>query len=199
LSLECCTYATDNGSWASTRIKQSCTIALLLRGLFRLLHTYKDRSPVIVTGITLRELIIVVPRYHARRVCDDRTLCVRKSPSVQQELRPCALWVGLQRRFMGDQQSIRVLHGLAEVDFDRLEDEGNAPRAEESIGLSRPANLLADGAYPTYTARLEEANISNIIDVLEGIVISPGYGLFPEASRIKPAIFEIRTTLFCCG
>jgi len=62
-------------------------------------------------------------------------------------------WSGGQKA-----HSIGVLHGSAEVDLDGLEDEGNAPRAEEGISLGRPAKLLADGGYPTYTARLEEAN-----------------------------------------
>lgn len=53
---------------------------------------------------------------------------------------------------------IGILHRPAKVDFNGLEDEGNASRAEECIGLCGPAKLLADGRYPTYAAGLEEAN-----------------------------------------
>jgi hypothetical protein len=68
-----------------------------------LLYPCEDRSPVIVAWITLCKLIVVIPCYHTRRVCDDGSLLVRKCPCVQKELRPCTLWIGLERRFVGDQ------------------------------------------------------------------------------------------------
>jgi len=90
------------------------------------------------------------------------------------------------------------LHRSAEVDFDGLENEGNTPRSEERISLGGPAKLLANGTYPTYAASLEEAKISDIINVLEGIMVSPDYGLFPEASSVKPTVLEVCAALFRC-
>ena len=54
---------------------------------------------------------------------------------------------------------IGILHRLAEVDFDGLENEGNSLRSEERIGLGGPTKLLADGRYPAYATRFEEADL----------------------------------------
>jgi hypothetical protein len=59
---------------------------------------------------------------------------------------------------MNEAHCIRILHRPAEVDLDGLKNEGNAPRAQECIGLSLPAQLFANGRYPAYAAGLEETN-----------------------------------------
>jgi hypothetical protein len=55
----------------------------------------------------------------------------------------------------------------------------------------------SDGERVRRLAREREHNGDD--HVLEGIMISPNYGLFPEASRIKPTTHKICASLFGCG
>ncbi len=68
-----------------------------------LLHASDDGSPVLIARVTLDELVVVVPRYHALQVCNDRTLLVGIGTAEQKKLRARLLGVRFRRRLAGDQ------------------------------------------------------------------------------------------------
>ena len=51
---------------------------------------------------------------------------------------------------IGHTHRIGVSYWSTKIDRYRLENEGYALRAEERVGSSGPAELMADGGYPMY-------------------------------------------------